>query len=45
MAGAETISGKMVAQSRLKYEVEREEAALSSRIDMLTQYQALLAAS
>jgi hypothetical protein len=28
----------MVAQSRLKYEVEREEAALSSRTDMLTQY-------
>ena len=27
MAGAETSSGEMVAQSRLKYEVEREEAA------------------
>ena len=41
----ETISEEMVAQSRLQYEVEHKEAAFSSRTDMLTQYQALLAAS
>ena len=45
MAGAETISGEMVAQVRFQYEVEREETVLCSRTDMLTQYQALLVAS